>query len=437
MEIRRKLALCRLLFQTAVFLGLLMLIGAFTVRTLDRYPTSEWGRTELAIGHLDALRAAFHEQDAARRMQQYFPEGACFALTLYGLAWSNLAAAGERRDETLREIEWALREQEKPYATAPFQATQVPMGVFYLGQNNLLLGKYLSAFKNPSDRPAAAVERFHRQSALLHDAFMASPIRHLHTYPGMCWPADNVTALTSLLVHDQLYATKYRDAYEAWKSFTTAHPDPATSMTPGMVNADTGEPVQPARGCANSWNLAMLAEFDPVYAMSQYQLFKRHFGIRRLGFQMFREYPVGHDQRADVDSGPIIWGAGVVATGVGLAAARANGDDEMVFDIHALANSFGWARRMKVGARQGVQYLFGLLPMGDAFLAWGYSLPCMPHLGYVPEPRVHWPLYWAISAIVTLLLVRGWFIGRGWRRWWKGGRAAPAVSDMIAAEEAP
>ncbi len=313
MNIRRKILFVKLVFQSLLFLGLLVLIPAFFFRTLRPYPDDR-ARINLVTQQLAALRVAFRERGAAANMQRFFPEGACFALTLYGLSWANLAKSSPDpalHAAAVREIEWALREQEKPYVIASFHPTEVPMGVFYLGQTNLLLGQYLEIL-NPATRPPALVERFHKQSAALRDAFVASPTHHLQTYPGDAWPADNVTALASLLLHDELFATHYRDAYDSWKAFTTAHADPATSMTPGMINVTLGTPAQPARGCGNSWGLALLARYDPAYARGQYAFYKKHFAIDRLGFRMFREYPAGHAGVADVDSGPIVWGAGAI-----------------------------------------------------------------------------------------------------------------------------
>ena len=97
--------------------------------------------------------------------------------------------------------------------------------------------------------------------------------------------------------------------------------------------------------------------------------------ITRLGFRMFREYPEDIDIQADIDSGPIVLSVGVTATGVGLGAARANGDLDTAQDIHALVNMWGMPGTVSDGDREGKRYLLGMLPTGDAFLAWGYSLP--------------------------------------------------------------
>jgi hypothetical protein len=224
----------------------------------------------------------------------------------------------------------------------------------------------------------------------------------------------------SLFIHDRLYATDYKRAYAAWKSWTRNHLDPGTGMPAGHLESDTGRLVEPARGCANSWMLALLPQMEPEFAGQQYGLYKKHFLVQRLGFSMFREYPHGIDMPADVDSGPIVWGAGVTATGTGLAAALANGDLATARDIHDLAAMFGWPRFIEVEGQKGRQYLLGALPVGDAFLAWAYSIEVKQQ----PSPAPAWrellqkrgSFYAAAVLCFALLACRGVLFYRTIRR---------------------
>jgi hypothetical protein len=321
---------------------------------------------------------------------------------------------------------------------APFVDTQVRLGVFYLGQRNLLLGRYLELLPL-NQRPAGLVEEFHTNAEVLAAAFLASPTHHLDSYPDMCWPADNVTALASLLLHDRLYGTAYRQAYDAWKTWTLRHADPATGLPAGMLDSRSGQLKEPSRGCANSWNLALLLADDPAFAIAQYQLYKRSFEIRRLGFHMFREYPASSAIKGNIDSGPIIWGAGTVTSGVGLGTALAFGDEALAADIHALATMFGWPRAVRVHGACARNFLWGALPVGDAFLSWSLSQPIgalrvstPPRLAARLAHRV--PLLLVALAAIGILALRGYFLLRHFRRI---TRPATAARDGLPTAPAP
>lgn len=419
-RIRRGLLWLDLLVSAAVLLALGWVLVRASVLGQSGLPSTHAEQRRMSLALLTSLRHALHEQDAARRMQELFPEGACFLLTLYGLAWANLAEAAPEAPESLAaraELAWATREQAKPYVTASFSRTQVHHGVFWMGQHNLLLGR-LMALLPPAQRPPDLEQTFHQQSRQLSEAFLARPIHHLDSYPEQCWPADSVAALVSLRAHDRLYGTDFGQAYEAWKAWTLAHLDPATELPPGRLDGEDGAPGEPPRGCANSWILGLLGPEDPALAGRLYAAYRRHFAIRRLGFEMLREVPAGVDFHPDVDSGPIIWGAGVAATGIGLAAARACGDLRLAGDIHSLAGALGLPRWTHIEGQTARNYLFGRFPMGDAFLAWGYSVPeparPVREANGDPWRRLgeRLPFQLVMMALFGVLAVRAFFVVR-------------------------
>jgi hypothetical protein len=60
-----------------------------------------------------------------------------------------------------------------------------------------------------------------------------------------------------------------------------------------------------------------------------------------FGFGAIREYAVGHDGGGDVDSGPVLLGVSVAATGFALAPARAFGRREAFTRIYRTTDLFG------------------------------------------------------------------------------------------------
>ncbi len=417
------LAVPVLLVLAAIGVGSTVL-GLLSLRAFSPLPPTDERQSKIVIRTLLSLREQLHNGRALERMQARFPEGACFTLTLYALAWGNVAGhpatLDSVRSTALTETGWALEQYNRPVVMSPFTATQVRNGTLWLGQRNLVLAQYLKALP-PSERPGTLVEEFHSNSGAIAEALSASPTAHLDTYPGLCWPGDNVPALVSLVLHDEMFSTDYRAACERWCDWTLAHSDPRTSLPVGQLDSATGTVWQPARGSASSWILALLPGVDPALSRWLYQLYVQHFQVNRLGFRTFREYANGVTLRGDVDSGPIIFGVGTVATGAGLAAALANGDLRTAQDLHGLANAIGLRRGTREG---GTEYLLGGLPVADAFLALGYSL-ADPHAtaveAFAPSPATY-PGRWLLTATLILMTLAVLVIARRLLRWAARGK---------------
>jgi hypothetical protein len=125
-----------------------------------------------------------------------------------------------------------------------------------------------------------------------------------------------------------------------------------------------------------------------------------------------REYPRGATGAGDVDSGPLIFGLSPISTGVGLVAARANGDVELFERLIQLGEVAG----LPVTLDGAKRYSLGQLMVGDAFLAWGKtwvpwrSATGVPAAADLPRltPRLHVWAYaiaalWAAAALAPLL----------------------------------
>src|SRR5262249_40216913 len=105
--------------------------------------------------------------------------------------------------------------------------------------------------------------------------------------------------------------------------------------------------------------------------------------------------------RADVDSGPLPLGVSLSATVVPIGAAQVNGDAPLA---GALA-SYGELAGLPVGTPWTKRYAFGLLPIGDAFLAW--SKTARPWVaGPQPTPPAGISWWWRLP-LLTLLVVIG------------------------------
>jgi hypothetical protein len=80
------------------------------------------------------------------------------------------------------------------------------------------------------------------------------------------------------------------------------------------------------RGISMMYGLQFLNDFAPDFAREQYVLAKRHLVAPILGACAVREYPIGQEGPADIDSGQLIMGFGSSASGFAIGATAVMGD---------------------------------------------------------------------------------------------------------------
>ncbi|HEY3508928.1 hypothetical protein [Kribbella sp. NPDC051137] len=334
------------------------------------------------------------EQGADRNAQKQFPEGYFFLNVLYGLSWVQVGVSDPARaaDASIQ-VRWALDRLDSADGTAPFDKSLKPQyGVFYAGWSNWLRGGLIAL--GQSD--AADRSRFTSDSVAIASAFRTAETPFLEAYPGQAWPVDSVVAIASLRLYDAVVAPRFGQLARNWVTTVKTNLDPATGLLPHQVVPQ----VTAARGSSQAMIQRFLVDIDPTFARSQYQLFRDKF-VTGLGV---REYPEGTAGQGDVDSGPLVLGMSLSATVVGMGAARVHHD--------SLAD-----RLARTGELVGLpftglktkRYLFGAIPIGDAFLAWSAS--ARPLIA-TDQPAVDgssgwWRLPWLVLLWLPALLLWG------------------------------
>ncbi|MGS2648417.1 hypothetical protein [Streptosporangium sp. LJ11] len=385
----------------AVAVAVCALLG--TVRLVAPATASTTGEPPGVRRQLTFLRAAL-DGGAGDQAQSLFPEGYFFLHALYGLSRVELGMReppGER-SAALREARWALARLESPSGRAPFSPDLTPPhGVFYRGWTNWLRGGTL-ALQPPERRDPAELRRFADDSVALAEAFGASESPYLEAYPGKAWPVDSTVAMASLRLHDTLLPSRYAGTAERWLQAVRRRLDPRTGLLPHEADPGTGAPAEVARGSSQSLGQRFLVEIDPAFAADQYRRFRDHYVVSPLGLgPAVREYPVGMDGPGDVDSGPLPLGVSLSATAVALGAAQVHGDAPLA---GALAN-YGELAGLPIDTPWTKRYAFGLLPIGDAFLAW--SKTARPWVASPPSPPPASISPWWRTPLLALLLVIG------------------------------
>jgi hypothetical protein len=358
------------------------------------------------------------EGGADTEAQALFPEGYYFLNVLYGLTWIELGRRGVEPDRAADEAAWALSRVESPAGRAPFDASAIPAyGVFYAGWTNWLRGGLLTLRDDAGERA-----RFEAGSRALAAAFDASPSPFLTAYPGQAWPCDSTVAIASLRLAGTVTQTaEFAPTVDRWVTRARGLLDPATGLLPHYVDPVTGALVDGARGTSQAIIQRFLVDVDPVFAREQYPRFRDGFLDRPLWLgPAIREYPHGVDGAGDVDSGPLIRGISLSTTVVALGAAQAHGDHSLA----AALAGFGEFAGIPLTTFHTKRYALGLVPIGDAFLAW--SKTARPWTTTPPSPPAAViGAGWRVPLLVMLFLIgslpwlpmvrRRWFAGNGVR----------------------
>ena len=212
-------------------------------------------------------------------------------------------------------IERALHPKVNPWKKPIDRVKDLGHFGYFLEHLNICLGLYHQAGAQDYKELATRV------SEHLAQASLSQPNAHARLLPHvkMRWAADQAAIIYSLWIYDQ-------------NNGTALHNEPANRWLKYMHEYGTHQPTglfitevmgchkysnQP-RGCSHSYMVHYMSAWAPDVAAQQWQLFKKHMLIKRMGSWGFREYLPDFPGRITPDSGPIISGVGIAATGLAL-----------------------------------------------------------------------------------------------------------------------
>ncbi|MBN2496574.1 MAG: hypothetical protein JXR96_18440 [Deltaproteobacteria bacterium] len=201
----------------------------------------------------------------------------------------------------------------------------------YLGYLNLLLGLLVRL------DPASEFAALHaRVSGFLAARLAASPIGLLQTYPGEVYPVDNAAVVGSL-------GMRGSDHLRAWASRHRSQlVDPESGLLFQRVDARSGEGAGLPRGSHTALAVYFSSFADPDLACELFDALRAELAGSVLGFGMLREAPEGVDVGwGDIDSGPVLFGRSISATGFAIGASRICGDEALFARLLATAWLFG------------------------------------------------------------------------------------------------
>jgi hypothetical protein len=219
---------------------------------------------------------------------------------------------------------------------------------------------------------------FPRAVALEHDALIAAYERRLRadphglieTYPGEAYPTDVAAVAAAIAVHGHATGADHRAVLEHWAAkLRQSQLHPASGLVFQRLGARDARPHDAPRGSGTALAayFAGFADRDIARLLCQAVLRQEQTSF---GFGAIREYAPGYRGSGDIDSGPVILGASVSATGFALAPLRAHGEREAFVRLYRTTELFGLRSdrgdrtRFSIGGPIGNALLLALLTSG-------------------------------------------------------------------------
>lgn len=168
----------------------------------------------------------------------------------------------------------------------------------------------------------------------------AAPHALFETYPGEAYAPDMAMVAGSIALHDCAVGRSERAFMPGWRAEFLRYVDPKSGLLYQAADARTGQPKDAPRGSGTAISAYALSFVDARVSRQLYEGLRRQ-AVNVLGLGMMREYPADRRGPGDIDSGPVLFGVGVAASGFALAAARLHGDAQLFGSLYRTVDLFG------------------------------------------------------------------------------------------------
>ena len=221
-------------------------------------------------------------------------------------------------------VKRALHHKVSPYKKGIHNVQDLGKYGYYLEHLNIILGAYKKVSGSDTYKDLNKRISLHLiANSMAYDNYHADLLPHVK----MKWSADQAAIIYSVWLYDKNYNTNISgDLIYKWLQFMETN---GTHKKTGLFKTEvlgTRNYSDQPRGCSLSYMIHYMGRFAPRRATEQWKLYKKHMMKRVFGKIGFREFLPDYDGSWSPDSGPIIAGVGVAATGLGLNAASTVGD---------------------------------------------------------------------------------------------------------------
>ena len=321
--------------------------------------------TSLLVGHIPFLRKrsiqnqinyltnTLHDgQDSI--LQTQYPEGQTFSNAIFALALIEYSNKIEPNEIYLSgTIDLCINNLLSASTKSYFHENLNPnYGAFYNGWTNFCLLKYInsSAFENSSHQEYfSACHDSINQLLLLAQK---DSLNILESYKGASWPADNIVCIASL-------GDSNKKLQLDWTKLLIE-----TSSIEGDLIHHYNPLPNELRGSSQALMLHFLYGVDSILTNKMKNEFNVRLVDQFLGIQFVKEYEED-GREADIDSGPIIWDYGSVATIVNIKNS-AKSNPIVARTTWSFLNSLG----APINLFGNKFYIFKQEPIFDIFMLW-------------------------------------------------------------------
>ncbi|MBL7014211.1 MAG: hypothetical protein ISR83_07300 [Candidatus Marinimicrobia bacterium] len=206
---------------------------------------------------------------------------------------------------------------------------------YYLEHLNIILGCFQKCVGKDFIELNEKICHHLISNSMQYDNFHADLLPHVK----MKWSADQAAILYSIWLYDQNNGTSLGDdlnqKWLTWMKTFGTHKETGLFITEVL---GTRKYSNQPRGCAIAYLVHYMGRFAPKEAKQQWKLFKKHMKMNVMGKRGFREFLPDYDGAWSPDSGPIIMGVGIAATGLALNAASTIGDRSTYLAIEKSMN---------------------------------------------------------------------------------------------------
>ncbi len=189
----------------------------------------------------------------------------------------------------------------------------------YLGYFNLVLSLHRLL-----DTNSKYAELNDQITAVLIKRIESSRFGLLQSYPNELYSVDNCAVIGSIGLHGKATGEDYTLFVSTWlDNFRRRCVDPNTGLLIQALDCNSCEASDLPRGSGTALGLYMLAYADHNFTTELYRAMRTHLTHNIFGFGGVREYTEGTKGKyGDIDSGPVVFGFGLSATGFLISGAR-------------------------------------------------------------------------------------------------------------------
>ena len=385
---------------------LLLIIGVIIFKITVYKPHFKSENNEVInvdlLSQLNYLQTEIHNH-GADKMQEIFPEGKVFSLSLYGLTWidfaSSLNSNSGRYKRAVVEINYVDSVLNENSTKQQFESAipNLPLGAFYTGWSTYVLGRKIKLL-GKNNVHENDIERFKFNCNQIENAIINNKFNYLESYTSQVWPADNLLCMASLNLYDEIFSQKYKNAIGNWIINCKQYLD-QNGLIPHKMNENGQQISENAHGNSHSLMLIFLNEIDSTFAKQQFSIYKQQFLDIRLGLYGIREYPKGVNKEGDIDSGPVIWDIGGAASIVGIRTMNVFNEKNVAISLRNSVETFGFSNIKN----EQKYYLLKEMLMADLFIAWVNVLDKSPELSLDENSSFHSKMYLILLTYLALV----------------------------------